>query len=300
MNTNSEPRRARTMAEMAEKMGSMFAGFESPFKPYEPLPTDVIITPFAKCGTTWLQQIFHTLRTRGDTDYDDISRVVPWLEVSARLGIDLNAPQKAEPRGFKSHLAFTAVPAGARYILSMRDPRDALVSMHRFMEGWFLEPGAVSIETFAEASFLKNPDQGYWGHLRSWWEERHNPQVLLLSYEAMNSDPALTIRRIADFCGIALDDALLDLTLRHSSMAYMLANKHQFDDHLFVVLSESVAGIPKGSDSAKVREGKVGSHAQVLSSELIARLDDIWATQITARYGFETYNDMTSALLRGD
>ena len=300
MSTQLEPRRARSISEMAEKMGSMFAGFESPFKPYEPLPTDVIITPFAKCGTTWLQQIFHTLRTRGDTDYDDISRVVPWLEVSARLGIDLNAPQKAEPRGFKSHLAFTAVPAGARYILSMRDPRDALVSMHRFMEGWFLEPGAVSIETFAEASFLKNPDQGYWGHLRSWWEERHNPQVLLLSYEAMNSDPALTIRRIADFCGIALDDALLDLTLRHSSMAYMLANKHQFDDHLFVVLSESVAGIPIGSDSAKVREGKVGSHAQVLSSELIARLDDIWATQITARYGFETYNDMTSALLRGD
>ena len=296
MNTNSEPRRARTMAEMAEKMGSMFAGFESPFKPYEPLPTDVIITPFAKCGTTWLQQIFHTLRTRGATDYDDISRVVPWLEVSARLGIDVNAQQQAEPRGFKSHLSFTDIPKGAKYILSMRDPRDALVSMYRFMEGWFLEPGAVSLEAFARANYVNDPDKGYWGHLRSWWDVRDNPNVLMLSYEAMNADPTLTIKRVAEFCNIRLDDELLAITLKHSSLAYMLENKHQFDDHMFVELSESVAGIPKGSDSAKVREGKVGGHAKVLSPELIATLDDIWASQITARYGFNTYQDMAAAL----
>jgi hypothetical protein len=27
-------------------------------------PTDIVIAPFGKCGTTWLQQIGHTLRTR--------------------------------------------------------------------------------------------------------------------------------------------------------------------------------------------------------------------------------------------
>ena len=32
----------------------------------------VIITPFAKCGTTWLQQMVHSLRTGGDLDFDDI------------------------------------------------------------------------------------------------------------------------------------------------------------------------------------------------------------------------------------
>ena len=47
----------------------------------------------------------------------------------------------AEPRAFKSHLPWMAVPKGARYIVSLRDPRDALVSMYRFMEGWFFEPG---------------------------------------------------------------------------------------------------------------------------------------------------------------
>ena len=31
-------------------------------------PTDIVISPFGKSGTTWTQQIVHTLRTRGDMD----------------------------------------------------------------------------------------------------------------------------------------------------------------------------------------------------------------------------------------
>ncbi len=72
--------------------------------PFVTRATDVIISPYGKCGTTMLQQMFHTLRTRGDTDFDDISRVVPWIEMSPMLGIDLNASQRAEPRGFRESL----------------------------------------------------------------------------------------------------------------------------------------------------------------------------------------------------
>ena len=114
---------------------------------WRPRPSDVVISPFGKCGTTWLQQIFHTLRTRGDMDFDDISRVVPWIELTIAVDIDIEAPQRAEPRGFKSHLAWDAMPKGARYVVSFRDPRDALVSLFHFFEGWFLEPGAVSLNS---------------------------------------------------------------------------------------------------------------------------------------------------------
>ena len=120
--------------------------------------TDVVISPFGKCGTTWLQQIVHSLRTRGDLDFDDISRVVPWLETSTDLGLDLDAPQRAEPRAFKSHLPWGAVPKGGRYIVSLRDPRDAAVSMYRFLEGWFFEPGTITIEDFARNRFMQRED----------------------------------------------------------------------------------------------------------------------------------------------
>ena len=113
------------------------------------LPTDVVISPFGKSGTTWLQQMCHTLRTRGDMDFEDISAVAPWIETSTDLGLDLNAPQKAHPRLFKSHLGADKIPKGGRYINSCRDPKDALYSMYKFMEGWFLEPGAVSLSDTA-------------------------------------------------------------------------------------------------------------------------------------------------------
>jgi hypothetical protein len=268
---------------------------------FQPRPTDVIIAPFGKCGTTWLQQIFHTLRTRGDTDYDDISAVVPWIETAAALGQDLDAKQKAEPRGFKSHLGWDRVPKGGRYIVSLRDPKDALVSMYRFMEGWFIEPGTIPLATFAREDYMQNSGGPYyWSHLVSWWGVRHDPAVLLLSYEQMQRDPAGTIRRVAGHCGITLDDALLALTLRHSSLDYMLANKHQFDDRLMRTLSERVCGLPPGSDSSKVRAGKVGSHRTELDAEISAEMDALWAEHVTATLGYGSYAELEAALLRGE
>ena len=91
-------------------------------------PTDVVISPFAKCGTTWLQQMVHTLRTGGDMDFDDISRVVPWIETSHDLGIPLDTDQRAQPRAFKSHLPSDPMPRGGRYLIALRAPDRALVS----------------------------------------------------------------------------------------------------------------------------------------------------------------------------
>jgi hypothetical protein len=294
--------RATTLAEFHTIQSRMFTmDVVMQGLAFKPRPSDVIIAPFGKCGTTWLQQIFHTLRTRGDTDYDDVSAVVPWIETAAALGQDLTAEQKADPRGFKSHLPWTAVPKGCRYIVSLRDPKDALVSMFRFMEGWFIEPGAIPLATFAREDYMR--DSGgpfYWSHLTSWWEVRHDPAVLLLSYEQMQRDPAATIRRVAAHCGIPLDDALLDLTLQHSSLEFMLANKHQFDDLLMRTLSERNCGLPPGSDSTKVRLGKVGSHRTELSDQVSAEMDALWAEHVTARFGFADYATLEAALLRGD
>ncbi|MBD3649050.1 MAG: sulfotransferase domain-containing protein [Pseudomonadales bacterium] len=288
--------RARSVPELQKKLMSMFADFESTGEPYRPLPSDIIISPYSKCGTTWLQQIFHTLRTRGDMDFRDISEVVPWIETSPRLGIDLNAPQRAEPRGFKSHLAQDEVPAGARYIVSIRDPRDALVSLYKFMEGWFLEPGAVDIDEFARENYLRGPHRRYWHHLASWWEHRHDDNVLLLSYEGMKKDTGGTIHRVADFAGIPLDDELMEITLKHSSLDFMLEHKDRFDDFLMRGLSERTANLPPNSDSAKVREGEVGSHVSVLGDDVLAEMDEIWRTDIQPLFGFTCYNEMEQAL----
>ena len=287
------------MAEIEQRMGPPDATALS-IESYRPRPSDIVISPYGKCGTTWLQQTFHTLRTGGDMDFDDISRVVPWIETASMLGIDLEAPQRAGPRGFKSHLAYDRMPKGARYVVAFRDPKDALVSMHRFMEGWFLEPGAVSIGDYCTERWMKAGSGGgsYWRHLVSWWEQRDNPDVLLLSYGQMTLDPAAHIRRLADFCGIPLDEALLALTLERSSLAFMLAHQDRFDDLLMRSHSETRCNLPPGSETAKVRKGGVGGHRHQLPAEVAALLDAEWARLVTPKLGFPSYAALEAALGR--
>jgi hypothetical protein len=292
-------RRARTLAELAELQARAFNPEQAraSIAAFHPRPDDVVISPYAKCGTTWLQQMFHTLRTRGDLDFDDVSRVVPWIETAGILDVDLGAPQMAQPRGFKSHLAHDAVPKGARYIVSFRDPKDAVLSHLRFMEGWWLEPGAVTVTEYVAGRIsLRGGGRDYWHHLLTWWAERENPDVLLLTYEQMSADPAAHIRRVARFCGIALDDALLELTLERTSLAFMLSHRQLFDDRMMREMAERRIGLPSGSDSAKVREGRVGSHVREMPAEAADMLDVAWNETVTPKLGFRNYAELDAAL----
>ena len=98
------PARRPTTLEEIQKIGQRMGNEEgkTAWKSFQPQPTDVFITPYGKSGTTWLQQIVHGLRTRGDMDFDDISRAgISWLETAYDLGIDLNAPAARPTAGLQ-------------------------------------------------------------------------------------------------------------------------------------------------------------------------------------------------------
>jgi len=278
-------RRATTLAELHEKMGMLVsaAGYEAGIA-FSPRPTDVIIAPFAKSGTTWLQQIVHSLRTDGDLDFDDISRVVPWIETAADLGIDLEAEQRAEPRAFKSHLAWDVVPKGARYIVAVRDPLDALVSGFRFMEGWFVEPGTLDVETFGRDRFVEARD--YYTHVASWWPRRHEPDTLLLAYEHMVADHEGAVRRVAEFLDLGDDERRIAVACEQSSIGSMRLHGDKYDDRMMRIRSEQVCGLPAGSESSKVGSG---AHTVVLSDALVADLDATWRETMGTQFGLEDY-----------
>ena len=45
---------------------------------FQPQPSDVFVVTYPKCGTTWVTQILHALRTAGSMDFGEITEVVPW------------------------------------------------------------------------------------------------------------------------------------------------------------------------------------------------------------------------------
>lgn len=294
--------RATTLQELESVLEKFFDETKTPLGlAFRPNPSDIIITPYAKCGTTWLQQIAHGLRTRGNMDFDEIEMVVPWLEIAYDMGWDLYAPQTASPRLYKSHVSWHDIPKGCRYICSFRHPYTAIVSFYRFFEGWLFEPGTISLEDLMRWRWPreKADRQGYWYHLNSWWEQRQNPKVLLLCYEDMLANPSATTQRIARFMEITLDDSLLDIVLRQSSREFMLAHQHQFDEHHLREIGGKRAGLPPPIHSNKVTPGASDDARYKLSPALKQELDEIWREQVEPKFGFQNYEELRQALQNG-
>ena len=302
--TNTPLSRATSLHEWLDRLhqnlGPVVATSTQRGLSYRPAPTDLFISPFAKCGATWLQQIVHGLRTRGDMNFADLMEVTPWLEMTDWLGIDPYAPQRGDFRVFKSHLGWRQIPKGGRYIVAFRDPKDALLSYYHFLSGHHWEAGTVSLRDYANATYLTYQggewDGNYWGHLLSWWEQRDNPDVLLLSYESMRADLPGTVRTIAKFLGIVLDQELLDLVLQQASLDFMRMHKPKFSEPLLQQAMAEIGFAPPSDALSKVRTGRVGDHRAELPADLAAQMDGIWQTTITAKTGLPSYQALRAAL----
>lgn len=257
-------------------------------------PTDVFVATYTKSGTTWMQQIVHQLRTRGSMDFDDVSVVVPWIEVALDVGIDPDADQAWEPRAFKTHLSWSQLPPGGRYITVFRDPVTVLPSFYRFFEGWFFEPGSITIEAFARALYLEGSRAGrHWHHLVDWWPRIGDDDVLALSYEDMILVPNDVPAVVADFLGIELDSAAMERVVANCSRATMAANDGKFDDHVLRFHRDPAMDLPPGGTSAKVN---AEPSRAALTPELRAELDAMWAATVDAELGLSSYGEFRRAL----
>ncbi|MEM7074174.1 MAG: sulfotransferase domain-containing protein [Pseudomonadota bacterium] len=265
---------------------------------FQPHPSDVIITPFGKCGTTWMQQIVHGLRSGGDMSFDEISAVVPWIELAHDMGIDISAPQAQTPRAFKSHLTWHDIPKGGRYIVVLRDPLDAMVSMYRFFDGWFFARGSVRLNDFAEY-YLAREEVGrdFWTHAASWWGVRDRADVLVLAYEHMKRDLPGTVRRVAGFIGID-DGAAIDIATRQAAFDFMKAHDRQFDDHLTRASRDSACGLPPGSEASKVDRGLAGQGKPQVSDEIRALYAAHWQDVMGAAFDLPDYSALLAVLAR--
>ena len=267
---------------------------------YRPQPSDLFISPYAKCGTTWVQQIVHGLRTRGDMNFDDIMRVMPWVEMAHWAGLDMNAPQPGGFQAFKSHLSWLSIPKGGRYIVPLRDPKDALVSFYNFLNGYWWQTDTLSISDFAHEYYLQFQediwDNNYWGHLISWWEQRQNPQVLLLTYEGMKADLPGAVQTIADFLEIDLDADLFEIVVKQASLDFMRTHKSKFSDPIIREATAKHGWLPPNDTITKVYNGRVGAHHDQLPAEIGAEMDAIWQEKVAPKTGLSSYQALQATL----
>lgn len=294
-------RRARSIEEFGANMGAL-AGLTQPQSRHAitPRPTDVYITSWAKSGTTLTQQMFHQLRMAHatgavDMDFTDISGVVPWEDTATMLDFDMEAPQKAEPRGFKSHREYERLPAGSRYVVTLRDPHETYVSMYRFFDGWHVEKGALSLEEFMPLWLGGGPGGcDYATHLLSWYARRGEADTLLVTYKWAVANKRRMIREMADLIGIDPSDDVVAMVIEATEREFMHAHKDRFDDALVCAVMEEHLDIPADSDSTKVQAS--GSDAKALPDSVIAAIDAMWAERVAPVTGHADFASLRSEI----
>ena len=204
---------------------------------YRPRPTDIVIATYPKCGTTWMQQIvgllvFQTPEPR------PVMEISPWIDrrfpepieaVTARIDA------QDHRRFLKSHLPFDGLPIydEVKYIHVARDGRDACMSFHNHVSGFTarmlegLDRAGVEDDTIRRPYPRSGPDPAVYfrrwleqsavpGHEdglpamsffhfeRSWWDQQHRANLLLVHYNDLKADLPGEMRRVADFLDIAV------------------------------------------------------------------------------------------------
>ena len=247
-------------------MGFPAEHFQSALK-YKPAESDVFITTYPKCGTTWMQYILYLLRNKGEPlpKGEKILHHVPHLEES---GAEVVAALE-EPRVIKTHLPKEMSPwnTNAKYIYVARNPKDCCTSMfhhtrnfgvhYDFVDG----PFWAFFECFVRGEVDFNC---FFDNLNSWFAVKDLPNLLFLTYEEMKEDTAAVVRRLGEFLGgefekYALDEAIVQKVVQNSSLTSM---KKSPENWTF------------SKNDEFVRKGIIGDWRTTLSEMQSRRLDD--------------------------
>lgn len=177
---------------------------------YSPLDDDIIISTYPKTGTTWVQYIVLQL-LRGPECLPSVNEltftVAPYLE---RTGSSV-AETLPSPRFVKFHLPYHLTPHNkkAKYIYTVRNPKDTLVSYYNYHLALAPPLDFVTLDTFFECFMKGEIAYGcFFEHLLSWYPHKDDENVLFVNYEELLSDVRGQILRIAAFLGEEYADAL--------------------------------------------------------------------------------------------
>ncbi len=207
---------------------------------------DIIVAIYAKSGTTWAQQILAQLLFKGDPGLA-VAEMSPWLDLRVPpKAVKLQAVEAQSHRRFlKTHLPVDALVFSpkVKYLFVGRDGRDIVWSLynhHANANGlWYqalndtpgrvgppIEPPPPDIRQYWRDWMDRDghPFWPFWDVVRSWWEIRALPNVMLVHFADLKRDLPGQMRRIAAFLDIPIEESTWKPAVDHCSFEWMKKN----------------------------------------------------------------------------
>lgn len=220
---------------------------------YKPRPDDVFLVTYPKSGTTLMQMMLYQMTTDGEMNFRHINSVSPWFEQELHRGTGKVLEAVPSPRFFKSHLVYEKLPPNGRFIYVARDVRDVAVSAYHHL--CLVTGKKGDMGTFVNEFLQEKVGFGSWfEHIESWWPRRNDPNVLFLRYEEVIADLPGTVRQVARFCQLPLDEAALPRIVERCGIAFMKQHDHLFDPRMQQVSRDAGVFIRKGGSG----DGRAG------------------------------------------
>jgi aryl sulfotransferase len=194
---------------------------------------DVVLSPPAKCGTTWMQMLC-ALLIFDTAEFDrPLTEISPWLDaVTYDTAATLATLESQRHRRFiKTHTPLDGLPShpDVTYVCVGRDPRDVMLSFDNAMANLHpdaappggpdpkaaVPPAPDPLDRFwlwADADFVDGATSfgvtlaNLVHHVRTFWDRRDDPQVGLFHYADLKADLPGELRRLARLLSIEVSD----------------------------------------------------------------------------------------------
>jgi hypothetical protein len=244
------------------------------FGTYQPDEHDILVCTFPKSGTNWMMQIAYQIIHRGMGDFEHVHQYMPWPDAMFPIEAQLDNKSIAARSPFamrviKTHLSGAYLPytPQAKYICILRDPKDVLVSSYFFIRDVALGVLMPSVESWYKMFITDSFMLGSWAeNLHDYWQLRHCPNVMVVTFEQMKTDHIGVVRQVVDFLGIDLTETEIQMVYEKSTFSYMKTVDYKFDPPPATPLTAKGAKM--------IRKGTSGGSSELLTLEQQQCIDD--------------------------
>ncbi|XP_044137490.1 sulfotransferase 2B1-like [Bufo gargarizans] len=236
---------------------------------FEVLDDDIYNVTYPKSGSNWMIQILNLIKHKGDLEKSNSIPIFmrsPWFE---SIGNREPIEKMESPRILSSHLqhhifAKSFFKSKAKIIYTMRNPKDIIVSFFHFTKILKIFQPAEDFQNFIE-DFIQGKVLfgSYFDHVKGWMQMKDDSRFFIITYEELMQDLRGSVVRICKFWGQELDDAQIDLVVKHSSFKSMKENKMSN----WSEISPDIMDLTKGQFMRKGISGDWKNHFTVAQSE---------------------------------